>query len=230
MKFVHILSLLLLFSFSKSVYGFDKDSSSVPNKPIVFKKYIPYRDSISSKIILRNQEAPFGRKLLRASGLVFSVEATTYGLLFALPMSISKWDKTKIDFGANYKMAFTHPPVVDKDLWYINYLGHPYQGAYTYNAIRSQGAKIWQSSLFTIGHSIIWEYGIEAGLERPSIQDLIVTPGAGILLGELFHFSTCAMAKNGFKWYEIAFVCIFNPMYAINNGFSFAQTKTIAPL
>jgi hypothetical protein len=157
---------------------------------------------------------------------VFGFEAASLGLLFALPETVSNWDKSKtIYWTGNYKRAYRNLPVVDRDAWFINYLGHPYQGAYTYNSIRSQGAKIWQSALFTTGHTLFWEYGIEAGMEQPSVQDLIVTPGAGILLGELFHFATIAMARNGYKWYEKAFVVVFNPMFAINNGFKFATQK-----
>ena len=131
----------------------------------------------------------------------------------------------------NFKNAYTKPPVIDHDVWYINYIGHPYQGSWYYNAYRSQGAKWWQSALFSFGHSTFWEYLIESGFERPSVQDLIVTPVIGSLLGELFHFSTMKMSKNGFKWYEATFVSLFNPMFAINNGFkrfSVQSKKNIA--
>ncbi len=66
---------------------------------------------------------------------------------------------------------------------------------------------------------MIWEYVVESWMEQPSIQDIIVSPVLGSLFGELTHVATVKMSKNGFKWYEIAFVCAFNPSYAINNGF-----------
>jgi len=214
---------VLFFTFGS--YASNSDSTQ-RQKSCIFKKYPPLRDSITLQLVLRNQEARFGRKFLRASGLVFGFEAASLGLLFALPETVSNWDKSKtIDWTGNYKRAYRILPVVDRDAWFINYLGHPYQGAYTYNSIRSQGAKIWQSALFTTGHTLFWEYGIEAGMEQPSVQDLIITPGAGMLLGELFHFATIAMARNGYKWYEKAFVVVFNPMFAINNGFKFATQK-----
>jgi hypothetical protein len=34
-------------------------------------------------------------------------------------------------------------------------------------------------------HSLLYEFGIEALFERPSYQDLIVTPVGGLLLGAL---------------------------------------------
>ena len=123
------------------------------------------------------------------------------------------------------RRAYTAPPVFDHDKLYINYIGHPYQGTVFYNAVRSQNAKMWQSALFTLGQVYVWEYVIEAGLEQPSIQDLIVTPITGILLGEGIHRATVAMAKNGFTWYEATAVVIINTMFAINNGFRLAKPK-----
>jgi len=207
------------------------DSTTHTNENCKIRKYPPYLDTLNNTLVLRNQHAPFGRKFLRASGLVIAAEMVSFGALYSSPETFSKWDPKKLhDFKLHYKEAFTMPPIIDHDYWYINYLGHPYQGAYTYNALRSQGANILQSSLFTVGHSTFWEYVIEGSEERPSIQDLIVTPLGGIILGELCHAATVKMSTNGFKWYEIAFVCVFNPMYALNNGFKFAKPKTSSVL
>jgi len=189
------------------------------------KRYKPYYDTITHHFKLRNEEAKFGKKFLRGSLINLSYNSAIASLLLILPEDISKWNKS--NYGNQFKKSFTHAPVVDKDKWYINYIGHPYQGTFYYNLIRSQGAKIWQSSLFCLGSVWIWEYTIEAGFEQPSIQDLVVTPAAGILLGELFHFSTIKMSKNGFKWYEKMFVSIFNPTFAINNGFKYANRPKI---
>jgi len=41
------------------------------------------------------------------------------------------------------------------------------------------------SAFFSAGASAVWEFGIESWSQRPSIQDLIVTPVAGMMLGEL---------------------------------------------
>jgi Domain of unknown function (DUF3943) len=202
----------------------NKKLSVKTKRKTLLQKFPPYIDEQTQKFILRNQHAPFGQKVLRGAGLVVSAHALTVGLLFVIPERTSNWDRSALgDFGGHFIEAFQKPPVIDGDKWYINYLGHPYQGAYYYNAYRSQGAKFWQASLFCIGHSMMWEYLVESGFERPSIQDMIVTPIAGSLLGELFHFATVRMSRNGFKWYEAAFVSVFNPMYAINNGFKSAR-------
>ena len=189
----------------------------------VFKRYPPGYDTTSKRSFLRNEQAPFGRKVLLGSGEVLGYNMLVTTLLFVLPRQISNWRNiTAADVRQQYHRSFTSPPAVDGDVWYINYVGHPYQGACYYNALRSQGAKFWQAGLFSLGHSLIWEYVAEGGLEQPSIQDLIVTPIGGSLLGELIHFGTVRMSRNGFTWYEKAFVCLFNPMFAINNGFKYA--------
>jgi Domain of unknown function (DUF3943) len=218
---------LLIAEKTDSVNNIDIQISYTGKKrTAIFQKYPPYTDAQTSKLIVRNKNAPFGQKVLRGSGLVLAAQAITVGLLFALPERTSNWDRSALgDFSSHFKDAFRKPPVVDGDIWYINYLGHPYQGTIYYNAYRSQGAKIWQASLFCLGHSMMWEYLVESGFEQPSIQDMIVTPIAGALLGELFNFASVRMSRNGFKWYEAAFVSVFNPMFAINNGFKKTQMK-----
>ena len=43
-----------------------------------------------------------------------------------------------------------------------------------------------------------FEYLVESWSERPSIQDLIVTPVVGSILGELIYLATKEMRKDGF--------------------------------
>lgn len=190
-----------------------------------FKRYPPKFDSLENRFSLRNETAPFGRKLMRSSLLMLGYNAGMTSLLLILPEEVSKWNKK--NYRNQIRRAYTEPPHFDKDKWYINYLGHPYQGTIYYNSMRSQGATWWQSALFGIGSIALWEYTVEAGFEQPSIQDLIVTPIAGALIGELFHFSTIRMSKNGYKWYEKTFVSLLNPSFAINNGFKWAETNEL---
>jgi hypothetical protein len=188
-------------------------------KSFLLKKEQPFLYSQQ----FHNQSASIFSKILLGTGYVFSYN-TCMGLFLVLaPANITMWgrdDKFKLPvILSQYRSTFTKPPVFDHDLWYINYVGHPYQGAYYYNSIRSQGATVFQSSLFCLGQSFLWEYVWEGGMEQPSIQDLIVTPVFGALLGELSHVATLQMSKNGYTWFEKVLVCIINPSYAINNGF-----------
>lgn len=191
-------------------------------KTFLLKKDVPYLFNAN----LNHKEKSLFNKVIRGSFYDMGYNTVILsGLIFA-PESFSKWEnkKEKFKFSSimnQYKSAYTNPPVIDSDLWMTNYLGHPYQGSYYYNSIRCQGGSVLQSSLFSLGQAVLWEYVWEAGVEQPSVQDLITTPLGGILLGEASHFATIAMSKHGFTWYEIAIVCAINPAYAINNGFRF---------
>ena len=58
----------------------------------------------------------------------------------------------------------------------------------------------WYSFWYSFALStFFWEYGIEAFAEVPSIQDLIVTPVAGALLGEGFYLAKRHILKNDNK-------------------------------
>lgn len=141
------------------------------------------------------------------------------GILILLPKRITHWDDDWIkDAMVNLKTSWTSPPIWDKDDWGLNYVGHPVAGSYYYNAMRSQNATIVQSFAFSTLQSNFWEYVVEGIAERPSIQDLVITPIGGIILGEATHLLTLRMRRNGFNFAEKAFVLVFNPLYAINNG------------
>ena len=148
---------------------------------------------------------------------------TMGSILIVMPQSISQWDpkkKFRLDNLQNqYISSYTKPPIVDNDLWAINYIGHPYQGSFYYNSVRSQGAGIWESAAFCLGQSLLWEYLWEGGMEQPSVQDLIVTPVLGFALGELTHRAALRMSKNGYKWHEKVIISIINPNFALNVGF-----------
>ncbi len=143
-----------------------------------------------------------------------------FGTLMILPRSVTKWEENYIeDAKLNFKRAFSEPPVWDEDHWEINYIGHPYAGSLYYNTIRSQGGSIFHSFLFSAFVSTGWEYLYEGMAEQPSIQDLIVTPVVGSILGEFIHIATEDMKHNGYSIWEAAFVTIFNPMEVIQNGY-----------
>ena len=234
-KNLAFLTLILFYSFAN---GQNINSNSLPDSSV---NTVFYQDTLKSFLIKKDRPYLFnsemnyrdkslGNKIIRAS--LYSITYNTVilsGLVFA-PESFSKWEnkEEKFKFSSimnQYKQAFTTPPVVDHDLWMTNYIGHPYQGGFYYNTIRCQGATVLQSSLFSLGRSLLWEYGWEASVEQPSVQDLIVTPIGGILLGEASHLATIEMSKNGFRWYEIVATCILNPSYVVNNKFKFNTVK-----
>jgi len=174
----------------------------------------------SNTPLLRNQNAGIWKKIGRAELFIGGAELFGITVLMLSPKEVTGWspDWTQ-DAWRNVKRSLSAPPVWDDDDWQLNYIGHPVAGSYYYNSLRSQHASIFHSFLFATAQSCIWEYFIEATAEKPSIQDLIVTPIVGSILGESVHKLTMNMRRNGFNFFEKVFVIICNPMFVMNNGF-----------
>lgn len=209
-------------SYSSLTYKKDLSFSNFSNQ--YFQSYI---DSLKSgtttpnqKHLLRNQYSSFWQKAGRGELLIGGIEVIGMTTLILMPKEVTKWEPGWMKSAEkNIARAFSTLPVWDHDDWALNYIGHPIAGSYYYNAVRSQNATRFQSFLFATVQSCIWEYIIEGVAERPSIQDLFVTPVVGSLLGEPIHLLTMNMRKNGFRFFEKVFVLVFNPMFVINNGF-----------
>lgn len=125
--------------------------------------------------------------LRRDTWYFLGYQVVAIGILYAAPESLSGWSEEQRE---NYSLSewrdnITHP-AWDEDDHVINYVLHPYWGAAYYVRARERGYSrmhsFWYSSLL----STAYEFGAEALFERPSIQDLIVTPVGGTLLGNYF--------------------------------------------
>lgn len=128
--------------------------------------------------------------------------AGMFGIIYALPESISKWDKSRgfLALASKYDENIKAGPVIDKDDWVVNYIGHPVSGAAYYTMVRHQGFSRMESFAFSVAMStFFWEYGIEAFAEIPSLQDLIITPVIGSLMGEAFYQAQLKIDANGGK-------------------------------
>ena len=104
------------------------------------------------------------------------------GVLYVMPTSVTNWNRDE-DHLDKWWDNVTHPTWDDDD-FYINYLLHPYWGATYYVRGRERNLSRWQSFGYSALLSTLYEYGAEALFEKPSYQDLIVTPVLGSLLGE----------------------------------------------
>lgn len=164
----------------------------------------------------------------RTNGQIFfrgwiTITAVEFGLLAvtaSMPKDWTGWSNRFIQDGlSNLGDAYTKPPVWDDDFWFHNYVGHPYGGSVYYNTIRSQGASRGASFLFVTLLSTQWEYFFEALAERPSIQDLLITPITGSILGEVIHNMTLSMKRNGTSFPEKAVILVLNPMSVVFGGF-----------
>ncbi|HSC52125.1 MAG TPA: DUF3943 domain-containing protein [Phnomibacter sp.] len=169
---------------------------------------------------LRNHDSKVWKKVWRGEMLIGGAELVGMGILMMLPKDVTKWpDDWVADAGRNINRAYSNPPVIDEDDWQMNYVGHPLAGSLYYNTIRSQNATWFQSFLFSTAQSVIWEYLVEGIAEQPSVQDLIITPISGSILGEACHQLTMSMRRNGFSFGEKVVTILLNPMFVVNNGF-----------
>lgn len=74
----------------------------------------------------------------------------------------------------------------DNNTFGLNYVAHPLAGAGFYVLARGNRLGVWPSFGYAVVGSTIWEYVIEFK-EKVSINDMIITPGAGLPIGEFFH-------------------------------------------
>ena len=130
------------------------------------------------------------KRLVYDTGLYLGAALASFGILWVLPESFTKWNKEEIlDYGLfnKWKDNVRAGPVWDEDGFFLNWIMHPWAGGVYYMSARGSGFKIWESFAYSaIMSTLFWEYGIEAFAEIPSWQDLLVTPILGSLLGEQF--------------------------------------------
>lgn len=93
--------------------------------------------------------------------------------------------------------------MIDKDTLTMN-VSHAYSGSGYYTLCRntpgfsgSETRHMLECLSYAFVMSSFWEYVPEAFLEIPSIQDLIVTPLGGAILGEIFHRLQQMIIANG---------------------------------
>ena len=152
------------------------------------------------------------------TGVLASAFVGTLVVLECLPEDATSWNRAALrqdpPLTRWYKHIFKSGPEWDHDLAIFNYVLHPYAGAAYFMSARSCGFSFWRSMLYSACVSTIgWEFGIEACMERPSYQDLVVTPVVGSLLGELFYKGKRTIVNNGDtlfgSWFLGRFACFF---------------------
>ncbi len=153
------------------------------------------------------------------------------GIIALLPEGISNWSKEDKTFANAQELLQKHAnniaqgPTWDNDTWQINYIGHSIVGSYFYMWGRQSGLN-WQESaaLTALMSTFYWEYGWEAFAEVPSIQDLIVTPLLGSLLGEGSNYLYTTLMQNGGLLYDSQLLgniakILLNPIGEMNSYF-----------
>lgn len=137
------------------------------------------------------------------TAVLSSAFVATLFVLEMLPEDATAWNRAAIQqtpmFERWYKNIFVHNPEIDHDKFIFNYILHPYAGAVYFLGARSCGFSFWGSMLYSFCISTIgWEFGIEAFMERPSYQDIFITPCVGSALGELMYRGKRAIIERGY--------------------------------
>lgn len=138
------------------------------------------------------RDAPWWHGMWINTAVLSSAFVGTLFVLECLPEDATAWNRADITSVPFYKRwfrnIFKRGPEWDHDLFVFNWLLHPYAGAAYFMCARTCGFNFWKSMLYSALISTVgWEFGIEACMERPSYQDIFVTPLVGSLMGEGFY-------------------------------------------
>lgn len=116
-----------------------------------------------------------------------SYQGVSVAILYALPESFTGWtDEQKESYSLSQWWENVQNPEWDTDDFFLNFVAHPYWGAAYFVRSRERGYGELDSFLYSAALSASYEFGAEALFENPSIQDLIVTPVGGWLVGRYF--------------------------------------------
>jgi hypothetical protein len=160
--------------------------------------------------------------LRRDTAYLLSYQVVTIGILYALPESVSNWsDEQKESYSISDWWENITNPQWDTDKYYLNYILHPYWGAGYYVRSRENGYDERASFWYSAAMSAAFEFGAEALFEQPSIQDLIITPVAGTILGEHFMRIRKRIVARGVPGEPVPFgdrlvLVLTDPIGAIN--------------
>ncbi|MCM1319454.1 MAG: DUF3943 domain-containing protein [Muribaculaceae bacterium] len=166
---------------------------------------------------IREQAPPDSADVERAEQKHFwRAAATDFGFnigLWAFDRYVQNADYARINLHT-MKRNLTSGFKWDNDNLGDNMFLHPYSGNLYFNGARSNGFNFWQSSLFAIGGSAMWELFMEC--EYPSTNDIIATPIGGVVLGEMTYRISDTMIDDRTSGAERAArevgVFIVNPM------------------
>lgn len=163
--------------------------------------------------------------------LVFA-EITTIGFMFVgmevlykMPNNFTNWSPSDKKYDtAKWVENNKKGPTMDKDPFIVNFVQHPYWGGVYYIQGRKAGLNQFNSFLLAALNSTIWEFGIEAFEERPSIQDIIYTPILGAFVGEGFFQLTKYISGNNNKLFGSKFLGNFTMLAMDPMGYIIERT------
>jgi hypothetical protein len=203
------------------VAGFPELARAAPEKFPELARAEPHTPEGESALAQPEPEAgPDWIGLSRDTAFLIGYQIVGAGIIYVLPDEVSNWsddDKSRADRW----LENVQNPTWDDDSWYVNYIGHPYFGATYYIRARERGFDGFSSFLYSAFASAAYEFGVEAFFEEPSIQDLIVTPIGGALVGK-FIFEPVRSKIRGLpelEWYHHVGLFLTDPIGALNGMF-----------
>ena len=165
------------------------------------------------------------------TGVLLGSQFAACGIIYMMPESVSQWTpEQKRDIFKHYGNNFVDP-VWDKDAFYVNYVLHPYWGGTYYIRGRDRGLDKFSSFVYSALMSAMFEFGPECFFEKPSFQDLIVTPIVGALLGAFVFepWRNYIKHKPELYWYDHVSLMFTDPIGILSLGFEkmFGTKSTI---
>ncbi len=167
-------------------------------------------------------------RLWSQTQLIFGLGLGVAGFIAILPEDISNWHSSDETLREKWGNNLSAGPYWDRDKPYINYIGHPYFGGVYYQIARKSGYRQWDSFIYSAMMSTFyWELGVEAFAEVPSVQDLVVTPVGGWLVGEWMfqkerEIRESASAENPLQTWDNVALFFLDPVDSIGRGINSA--------
>ena len=177
-------------------------------------QYVPW------SLAAPRQSEPDWPGLKRDTYYYFGLQWVAIGAIYLLPNDFSGWSDSEKETN-QLKRWRDHvtEPVWDGDDAYINYILHPYWGATYYTRGRERGLSRTGAFWFSVLQSSLFEFGAEAFFEPPSVQDLILTPTLGSLLGMYFEIvrDNIKQRRGALGWGDKTLLVLTDPFGAINH-------------
>lgn len=152
---------------------------------------LPYRYHVTPPVLPDSSDVRYRTKkhFWRGAGEVVGCNI----LLWSYDRYIRRGDYARISW-SSIKENILNGFEWDDDNLTTNMFLHPYHGSLYFNAGRSNGYNFWQSELFAIGGSAMWELLMERA--HPSTNDIIATPIGGAALGEVSYRASDLILDN----------------------------------
>lgn len=214
---LRLIAIILFLSYyiptnqatAQSITAEEEDSASYfpPNLP--YRHIVAVPISPDSEDLILHTRKSFPRAATEVIGFNIGLWAFDRYVLKGHYAYIS-WNSIKENFRHGFEW--------DNDHLHTNMFDHPYNGAIFFNAGRTNGFNFWQSELFAIGGSAMWEMFMEC--EYPSTNDIIATPLGGAALGEVLYRTSDLIlddrARGGERFGRELAAFLVDPMRGFN--------------